>query len=375
VKICYLADAGSIHVRRWVEHFAGRGHEVHLISYRPWTASDIPDVGLYLLKMSPLPVNLLLHVAQIRRWIREIKPEILHAHYIYTYGFLASLTAFRPVILSAWGSDIMVTPRKSMIGRLRVRHALAKADLVLTTSQNLKEQLHNTFAVQEHKVKAIPWGNDLAIFHKGYETEADLLRTELGIDPKSYVIMSPRHCIAHYRIENIVRALPYIITEHPDTVLILLRGSANDMEYEKIVDQLAAGLGVKANIRWIQRELTPQEMAALYNISDALVSIPISDQFASSIQEGMVCGIVPVVGKLDVYSQYLNDGENALFVDADDPRDIAGKIIYIIQHPELKEIFYEINKKIVEEKEDWSKNSVKMEELYLEIPGRQTTGG
>lgn len=35
MKICYFADAQSIHTQRWVKHFAKRGHEVHLISVKP----------------------------------------------------------------------------------------------------------------------------------------------------------------------------------------------------------------------------------------------------------------------------------------------------------------------------------------------------
>ncbi|NQE46651.1 hypothetical protein C5S31_11580 [ANME-1 cluster archaeon GoMg2] len=31
MKICYISTK-SIHTRRWVEYFAGKGHEVHLIT-------------------------------------------------------------------------------------------------------------------------------------------------------------------------------------------------------------------------------------------------------------------------------------------------------------------------------------------------------
>ena len=32
--ICYLADAGSIHTQKWAIHFASKGKEVHIISFR-----------------------------------------------------------------------------------------------------------------------------------------------------------------------------------------------------------------------------------------------------------------------------------------------------------------------------------------------------
>lgn len=44
MKICYLADANSIHTQRWVKYFAERGHDVHLISYNP---AHINGVKIY----------------------------------------------------------------------------------------------------------------------------------------------------------------------------------------------------------------------------------------------------------------------------------------------------------------------------------------
>jgi L-malate glycosyltransferase len=41
IKICYLADAGSIPTQRWCKHFIQRCFEVHLISCR-----NIPIEGV-----------------------------------------------------------------------------------------------------------------------------------------------------------------------------------------------------------------------------------------------------------------------------------------------------------------------------------------
>ncbi len=51
VKLCFIADGRSIHTQRWVEYFAQRGHEVHLITYDPMDRS-IPGVTEYVLTSS-----------------------------------------------------------------------------------------------------------------------------------------------------------------------------------------------------------------------------------------------------------------------------------------------------------------------------------
>ena len=161
--------------------------------------------------------------------------------------------------------------------------------------------------------------------------------------------------------------MPFILLKYPGTILILIKGATKEKKYEAEIDTLSSELGVSRSIRMLRRELRPQEMAVLYNTSDALISIPKSDLFAVSIQEGMACGVIPVIGHLDVHHEYLTDGKNALFVEPEDPEQIAKKIVYCIEHPELKERFYAINKEIIEEKKDWNKNAQKMEDLYISL--------
>lgn len=372
MKICYLAHAGMIHTERWVRYFADKGHEIHLISPEPFEGDNIENVELYLLRrvrpririVSAL-IDILCHIVQTRKLVRKIKPDILHAHYISDCGILAALSGFHPLVLSAWGSDVLVDPKASNISNIMVKFALKKADLTLTTSQYLKGYLHREFKLPDNSVMAFHWGTDLRIFHKGCETEVRELRSKLGVDDSNFVTLSPRHLRDHYGIAYIVHAMPYIVAKYPGVILILLRGAAKDSGYESRIDKLAKELGVAQNVRLLYQELKPEEMAAYYNMSDVLISIPKTDQFAACIVEGMACGVIPIVGNLEVYREYLTDGENAFFVDRENPEDIAEKVIHCIEHPELKEGFYAINRKIIEEKLDWNKNAPHMEKLYL----------
>ena len=373
MRICYVADGASIHTQRWLNYFAQKGHEVHLICWKAMSGYD-NSIRIHLLtRLAPKIwaasqyLSFLFWIIQVRRLIRRIKPDIVDGHFITVYGFLAACSGFHPLVLTAWGSDVLVAPKNSIIGRFTVRFALRKANLTLTTSQYLRGYLHREFGLPQDRIRAIPWGVNLKIFHQGYETEVNELRAELGTGDSNFVILSPRHMRDNYRIEYIVQAVPYIVAKYPNVIVILLKGAAQDSEYESKIDNLSMELGMAQNIRVIRRELRPQEMAVLYNASNALISIPKADQFAACIQEGMACGVIPIVADLEVSHQYLTDGENALFVNPEDPEQIAQKIIYCVEHPELKERFYEINRKIIEEKEDWDKNARKMEELYISL--------
>ncbi len=371
MKICYLANADSIHTQRWVKYFADKGHEVHLISSRPFGDCSIKNVKLHLTKRLHLQIkfisfiiNLLIEIIQIRKLIKKIKPDVVHAHYVVDYGFRAALANFHPFILSVWGSDVLVAPRKSYFIKMMVKYALNKADVVVPTAKFMKDYLVKEFKLSEKKIIRIPWGIDLKIFHRGYKKEVEKLKKELKINSKKWIILSPRGMRPNYSNNHLILdVIPYVIESHPGTIFIFLRGNGSAI-FEKELEEKVSELGIKNNVRFIPHFLSPQEMAIYYNMSNIFVSIPYTDQFASTIMEGMVCGSIPIVSNIEVYRQYLEDGKNAFFVDPDDPKDIAKKIIYCIEHPEIKDKVYIINKKIIEENENWNKNAKKIEGLY-----------
>src|SRR4030042_558503 len=374
VKIFYLGNAASVHVQRWTKYFTDNGHEVHVISRSLPGANGITNVPLHLLpevrphiKVITHALNLVWGAGQVKALIKKSSPDIIHGHSVSYHSLIGALTGFHPYLLTVWGSDVLVTPKASRLGKAQVKFALAKADIVLTTSQYLKRYVGLEFNLPDSKVVSLPWGVDLKIFTKGYETETKNLRMGLDINDGNFVILSPRHLRQHYRIENIIQAMPYILAKHANVTLIILQGTGGESQFENQVDRLIEQLGIEKNVRLIRKHLSSQEMAVAHNACDAFISIPKTDGFASCVMEGMACGTVPIVANLEVYRQYLNDENNALFVNPDDAEDIAAKVIYCIEHPELKQGFYEINRRIIEENEDWAQNASKLEELYQNL--------
>ena len=101
MRLCFIADGRSIHTQRWLEYFAGR-HEVHLITYDPMDRA-IPGVSEHVI--GSIFGNLYLdfwprHI-RIHRLIREIDPDLIHAHFIAKYGFHLPRWRGVPTLVSA----------------------------------------------------------------------------------------------------------------------------------------------------------------------------------------------------------------------------------------------------------------------------------
>ncbi|MDH5770077.1 MAG: glycosyltransferase family 4 protein, partial [Candidatus Bathyarchaeota archaeon] len=230
----------------------------------------------------------------------------------------------------------------------------------------MKRYLVENFGLPENRIVRIPWGIDLKIFHRGYEKETRTVKEALRIKADAPVIVSNRHMDPKYEIQSIMNAIPYVLKSHPDTTFIFIRGHGCP-EFESKMKLKAEKLEVANKTRFISRLITPREMAIYLNMADVFISIPKTDQFGSSVIEGMACGPIPVVSDIKVYYQYLRNGVNTFLVNPENPREIAEKIIYCIEHLEIKEDFCATNRKIIEEKEDWNKNAKKMEEVYNQL--------
>src|SRR5712691_7415597 len=145
-RICLISNPDSIHVQRWERHFSTRGFDVSLLSfYQPQTEPSSEASLHYLRPRSTAPSSgraraataaqrfpgllRLFTAARYRaagfyRELDRINPDLVHAHYVSDYGFLAALSRRRPLIVSAWGSDVLVDPGLSPITRQLVRGVL-----------------------------------------------------------------------------------------------------------------------------------------------------------------------------------------------------------------------------------------------------------
>jgi len=118
MHICYLADIRSIHTRRWIEYFAPH-HRVTLVTLDyPETPELIAhrsfyeSIGVDILMVPYAFPSIILAPLRIRNILKRLDPDVVHAHYATQYGFCASISGI-PYILTLWGSDIFLDPKKN----------------------------------------------------------------------------------------------------------------------------------------------------------------------------------------------------------------------------------------------------------------------
>jgi len=361
MRICYVADGTSIHTQKWVNYFAKKGHETHLICWKVMPGYR-DNVNIHLLtKIAPQIwtasqyLSFLFWILQVRFLINRIKPDMVDGHFITVYGFLAACSGFHPLVVSAWGSDILIYPRRNFFFKAITKYALKRADVITCDSEVAREGL-TELGAEPAKIRVILKGVDTQQFSPQHRSQE--LRKKLGIYEAPTVI-SIRNLKPIYNVEMLIKAIPLVLGQVPETKFII----AGDGKQRNTLTNLANSLGVSDSIRfvgWVSHDELPKYLAS----SDIYVSTSLSDTSHISLQEAMACQLAPVVTDIPANRAWIEDGKNGFIVPVNDIKALADKIVHLVRNEHLREEFGRANRHIIQEKAEYEKEMAKGEEAY-----------
>jgi len=404
LRLCVLGDLASIHTRRWMQPFAERGHEVHAVSY--YRPKIVPEgVHLHILDdrarpdeavssrmpfrtASALPPNLLRITNALRyrrrglaHVIREINPEVLHAHYLVEYGFFAATAGFHPLVVSAWGSDVLVAAPASPLARLVARYTLRRADLVTSNNEHMTARLR-AMGVPPERLATIVFGAD-AFFLERSDDSVNLHPPDAGHPP---TVISTRSLDSPlYNVDLILRAMALLRARLPEAQLLV----AGVGRLRPKLESLARELGLGENVRFLGW-LDDDALRDAFARSHVYVSVPDSDATSVATLSAMAAGCFPVLSDLPAQHEWIENGVNAcrpaclpvgmvgmgFLVPLGDANALAQRLGDALENAALRRAAAERNRSIVEQRGLWQKNALVMEDWYrrLAAPRKETKG-
>jgi glycosyltransferase involved in cell wall biosynthesis len=327
----------------------------------------IRNADLHLLKASPKRVRLLSYLLDrtsdllhLRRLLKKLRPDIVHAHYATTYGFLGALLHFHPLVVTAWGSDILAAPRRSLAERWMVKCALRKADLMTCDAEHMSKEMRRLGARSAN----------IAIIRFGVDTQkfSPQMRQRLAIGARNPpTIISTRLLDPLYDVESLIRCAPYVLAEIP-SARFLIAGEGSD---EQRLKELARALGVSRRTIFLGW-LTNSELLRHLSSADVYVSTSLSDAgIAASTAEAMACGLPVIVTDVAENSEWVRDGAEGFVVPTRDPKALAEKILYLLKNRDMAAKFGNSGRQVIEERNDYHREMAKMETLYEQLVRRR----
>lgn len=360
MKICYLINPSSIHAERWMRYFAQMGHKVHAVGFEsPEFKIDGVHYHIVPTNKKLLYFTFLFKLIQFRRIIKEICPDIIDAHYVTKYGVIAALTNFHPLVVTAWGSDILIQPKRNPLWKFVVKYAFKKADLIVCRSPLVREEI-SKLGVEASKIRIILLGVDSDKFHP--VPEAEKLKQELGIGQSAPVIISTRSLSPIYDVETLIKAVPLVLAEIPEAKFIVI-GKGEQQSY---LQNLTRSLGILESVKfvgWVPHTEVPGYLSS----SDIYVSTSLSDGTSNSLLEAMACQLAPIVTNIPANQQWVKNGVNGFLMPVKDSKALAGKIISLIKNQKERGNFGNISRKIVQAEAEQKIEMKKLGEAYQEL--------
>ena len=279
---------------------------------------------------------------RIKGIVKKFKPDIVHVHQAnaYSYYTIRALSGFHiPIVVTAWGSDILVAPKRGFLLKRMVQYVLKRGTAFTSDSVFMAEEMRRLSPSLKLNILIANFG--------------------IGIDPqqlpKENIIYSNRLHFPLYRIDQVIKSFNlFSKTDQGNYFKLIIAATGAETEELRT---LVKTLGIEDKVEfagWVNKE----KNAEYYAKAKIYVSIPESDATAISLLEAMASECIPVVSDLPANKEWIKDQINGVVV-SDIRQDFFSAALNLQAEKAIA-----INKKMIEENGTKVVNRMKFFELY-----------
>lgn len=307
----------------------------------------------------------------LKRVIRQIKPDLIQAGPLQRAAFMVALTGFRPLLSMSWGYDLLVDANQSAAWRWATGYTL-KRSAAMVGDCDIIRQLAIAHGMPEARIVTFPWGIDLDHF-----TPARRERSTLGYPvgssssapsaathtPSPFVLLSTRGWEPIYGVDIIARAFVTAARQRPELQLVMLGNGSLATTLRRIFTQ--------GNVE--DRVIFPgqvkfTELPRYYQMADLYLSASHSDGSSISLLEAMACGnpvlVSDIPGNREWVSPFQEGGRIGWLFPDSDAQALAQAIMLAVEQREQLPEMGRRARTLAEGRADWKKNFPRLFEAY-----------
>ena len=327
MRICMIGNATAVHLQRWAAAYVEAGHVVSIVSIR---SATIPGVDIRTVAVGPMNspsrfwtlLSYLRLATAVRRVVRSCAPDVVNPHFVTTNGTLARIAGVHPIVLTAWGSDVIPADGKrlGLITRALNRWAITAADRVTGASRYLAGWIKR--ASPGTAVDVVPFGVDTTLFRPRSRTE----RTG-----ESFTIGVVKSLESRYGIDVAIRAMELVIRVVPDALLVIAGGGTKEANLRALV----ADLGLDAHVTFVGK-VPHDDVPALMDTLAILVNpTVVPESFGVVILEASAMELPVVATDVGGVPDVCVRDETGILVPPRDPIALADAIVHLASDPKL----------------------------------------
>ncbi|MBD3216873.1 MAG: glycosyltransferase [candidate division Zixibacteria bacterium] len=353
MRLLLAGDIRPVHLRRYAEYFKERGHDVAVASAE--NSSDYtPDYDIRVFS-APDVIKYPTGIFSFRKALNDFKPDILNCHFVPNYGLLGAMSGFHPLAISIWGSDILVSARKTRFHKSRARKIMQRADLLLADAEMLSDAARKIIG-HSIKILTVPFGVKRELLDLGCRKEIK--------DAERLKLVSTRQMVGVTRVGDFVEALN-LLKGHIDFEASLF---GDGPEYD-IIKRKVDSFDLD-NVS-MHGALPHDELLNKLLEYDIYVSCSRSDSTSVSLLEAMASGLFPIVSDIAGNREWISHEENGLLFTVGDSSRLNEMIKRAVNDFDLRKRAIQMNFDIILKKAVWEDNMALVEKEFEALAAKK----
>lgn len=299
----------------------------------------------------------------LRRVIKEIQPDLIHAGPIQNCAFLVALSGFRHLLTMSWGYDLVMDAESSWWMRQVTSYTLRRSAF-FTSDAKVSRDKAVSFGMNPERTVIFPWGTDIEHFvprkvESGKRKVVGKNRKSSIANRKSITLFCSRTWESIYGVDVLAKAFVKVANENPNVNLILLGGGSQGNHIRQI---LMKG-GVMDRVHF-GGQVGQRDLPRWYHMADVYISPSHVDGSSVTLMEAMASGLPCLVSDIAGNKEWIQDGVNGWLFRDGDVDDLVEKILFAIKSKREFRRIGESARKTAEERADWRRNFGKLLEAY-----------
>lgn len=361
MKILYFTRDYTPHDDRFLTVLGQSEHEIYLLRLEATSGSTkigrlpnrVTEISWRGGKRPVARIDYPALLVDLKRVIRQVQPDIIHAGPIQSVAALAAQTGFRPLVSMSWGSDLLVEAESGTWMRWLTRVTLEKTSTLIGDCQAVSRKAQE-LGFPAERIVLFPWGVDLRHFSPG---SGRTLRKKLGWQD-AFILLCVRSWEPLYGVDLVVKSFSQAVKTEPRLRLILLGSGSMEDEIKGLVGK--NGLQELVHVRG---KVDLDDLPDYYRAADLYISASHSDGSSVSLLEAMACGIPALVSNIPGNREWItNDEAGWLFKDGN-KKSLTENILAVSNRKDLENIGKN-GRFLASRRADWNRNSQMIWQAY-----------
>lgn len=375
----------KIHIQKIIEGLQKKGHNVFLLTINE--KQSLPEFEKHLTirhsylrfffhRLFPFTgttnsINIMLHIIKLNKIYQF---NVIHERFgLYAFGgILTSRLLGIPHVTEINGPAVEekklftkdIPPIQKLTVKMIRKFCLHFTHHIIAVSNNLKNFLiENSIVKDPNKIVVLPNAADTQAFDKDFDIAG--IKKSLSLEGK-FIIAYTGTLQVWYAIEDIIYALPLVLREIPNAILLIIgEGQASEK-----LENLSKELKITDKVRFTGY-INHMKIPEILSIADVVIA-PFKEIgitfFGSAIKifEYLSAGKPIVATKIGQIAEILQDQYTALLVEPSAVEEIANAIIRLARDDELRN-YLSKNAKIESQKYSWDRYTDSLVNIYKEL--------